>query len=168
MSIDMVTPNVRRGVLHALQVWGEAQTPAIRVQERSVRGPLSDTEDEIVILRHSAMRRRKTRGGQYRGVFVFEFHAVSKRGDLRTDKKTDRVHVLAGLLEREFQEKDLDIYNWVEGAPDTRLGSLQFDDASWRNGDQRATIFGDSVDYTMETPKVEHIVVTYIAHLNTA
>ena len=168
MSVDMVTPNVRRKVLDTLQTWGAAQDPAIRVQERSVRGPLRDDEDEVVILRHSAMKRRKTRAGQYRGVFVFEFHVVSKRGDLRSDRKTDRPSVIAALLEREFQEKDISIFNWVEGQPAAPLGTLQFDDASWRNGDQRATIFGASVDYTMETPKVEHIVLTYIAFLNTA
>lgn len=164
MTTELFNVNARRQVLHALQTWGESN--GITVKERTVRAPLLDTEDEAVILRHGAYRRRKTRGGQYRAAFVFEFHCMSLRGDLRDDKKTDRAALLASMIEKEFQYKDLSVYDHAGGQGGTLLGILQFGHASWRNADQRATIHGDSVEYSMETPKTEHTIVSYTAFLN--
>lgn len=165
MSTELIAVNARRQVHKLLTDWGE--TNGITTKVRTIRAPLEDDEDEAVVLRYGAYFRRKTRAGQYRAAFVFEFHCMSKRGDLRSDRKADRAAVLAAMIEAEFQEKDIDLLDYAGSSPDTRLGSLQFNLASWRNADQRATIHGDSVDYTMETPKVEHIVVSYTATINT-
>ena len=157
--------NIRRSILVALQAWGT--TNGVIVKVRSVRAPLDDDEDEAVILRYGVYRRRPTRVGQYKSVQVVEFHCLSKRGDLRTDQLTDRTEVLASMIEAEFQYKDLNVVDHVGSDPDTSLGVLQFLRGSWRNADSRGTIHGENVDYTLETPKVEHTVVSYTATLNT-
>lgn len=100
-------------------------------------------------------------------MFAFEFHCLSKRGDIRADGKADRATVLASLIEEEFLNKDLTVYDVVGGNLTEVVGVLQFRFGSSRVGDQRATIFGDSVDYSTETPKTEHWVVTVFANLNT-
>jgi hypothetical protein len=162
----MPVANALRYVAQALKDWGTAQ--GVAVGYRSLRDPLGleSDEDEKVILRPSAQRSPETRNGQSRHLFAIEFHCMSLRGDLRTDELADRAIVLASAIETEFAFKDIDIYDVVAGDATSKLGSLQFLEARWRNGDQRGTIIGDSVDYTLETPKVEHWVVTFTAALN--
>lgn len=155
--------NIRRQILAAARAWGVANSVPVKI--RSIRDPLGLDEDEAVILRWGIYRRRKTRSGQYRGLQIVEFHCVSKRGDLRVDRKADRADVLAALIEDEFHEKQIDLLDYIGQTPGV-LGSLQFGTGSWRNGDQRATVFRDGVDYTLETPKIEHVVVSYSATMN--
>jgi len=156
-----------RHVRKALQDWGEAND--VSVGFRNLRDPLDlELEDEKVLMRVMAQRSPIRRKGQSRHLFVFEFHCISKRGDLRSDGRTDRAEVLGSMLEQEFMEKDIAVYDVtaLQGGAGVPLGSLQFLSSSWRNGDQRGTIYGDSVDYTLETPKVEHWVVQMTASLN--
>ncbi len=150
----------------ALQNWGAANGVAIAF--KNIRDPLllEADEDEQVMMRITTVRGAETRGTQRRGMMVVEFHCMSKRGDLREDGLADRAEVLAGMVEMEFLHKDIDIFDvtGTEGA--ARLGSLQFLSSSWRNGDQRGTIYADGVDYSLETPKTEHWVVSMTAALN--
>lgn len=166
-----VTANCIRYAQKALTDWGVAQS--IPVGFKVIRDPLENEDpnglphNEKVIFRMSATHRPQRRDGQRRHLFAFEFHCLSKRGDLRLDEKADRANILASLIEEEFIGKDVEVYDVVGGNLTTVVGSLQFHRGSSRMGDQRATIFADGVDYTMETPKTEHWVVTVYASLNT-
>ena len=166
-----VTANCVRYAQKALSDWGVAT--GIPVGFRIIRGPLENDEpggtshDEKVIFRTSALHRPQRRRGQRRHLFAFEFHCMSKRGDLRLDEKADRANILASLIEEEFLNKDVTVFDAIGGNLSTVVGVLQFRKSSSRAGDQRGTIFGDGVDYTTETPKTEHWVVTVIASLNT-
>ena len=161
---DLVLANCRAHVLKELQDWGEANNVAIG--SRSVRAPLEEHENERVTLRYGIHVRKQTRSTQGRWIYVLEFHCLSLRGDLRTDHLHDRAGVLASMILEEFQDKDLEVYNTLGGAPSTRVGTLHFHKATLRNGDARGTVHGADVDYTLETPKTEHVVVTYTATLN--
>lgn len=160
-----VTANCIRYAQKTLADWGEANS--IPVGFKSIRDPLGPNEDEKVILRMSATRRPHRRRDQRRHQFIFQFHCLSKRGDLRIDACADRATILASMIEEEFLNKDVTVFDAVGGNLSTVLGVLQFRSASSQTGDQRATIFADSVDYTAETPKTEHWVVTVYASLNT-
>lgn len=157
------TANCIRYTQNALKEWGEANS--IPVGFKLIRDPLS-TDDEKVIFRVSAGRRKHAPRGQRRHLFMFEFHCLSKRGDLRLDGYADRANILASMIEEEFINKDLTVFDAV-GGTQAKVGVLQFHSATLRIGDQRATIFGDSVDYSAETPKTEHWVVTVMASLTT-
>ena len=166
-----VSANCIRYAQKALADWGTAQ--GIPVGFRAIRDPLNVAQDdgtqhdEKVIFRVSAHHRPQSRTGQRRHSFAFEFHCLSKRGDLRLDGQADRANILASLIEEEFLNKDVTVYDAVGGNLSTALGVLHFRRGSSRIGDQRGTIFGDSVDYSTETPKTEHWVVTVTASLNT-
>ncbi len=162
----MSVANALRYTKQALIDWGD--TNSVPVGFRSLRSPLLLSEDEVekVIMRVAAQRTFTTRAGQERHLFQIEFHCLSMRGDLRADGKADQALILASQIETEFRTKDIDIFDVVGASPSTSLGSLQFLEARWRNGDQRGTIIQDSVDYTLETPKVEHWVVSFTAALN--
>jgi hypothetical protein len=152
----------------AIQEWGAAN--GIQIAFKNIRDPLLLTadEDEQVMMRIASARGSESRGSQRRGAMVVEFHCLSHRGDLREDGQADRAEVLASMVEREFLHKDIDIFDvtGTEGGASVRIGSLQFLSSTWRNGDQRGTIYADGVDYSLETPKTEHWVVTMIATLN--
>ena len=153
-----------RYITKAFQDWGTAQ--GVTTALKMVRDPLDLAEDEQVMLRYAAGRGKESRGGQGRLALTVEFHCMSKRGDLRDDGQVDRATVLASMIEAEFLQKDIDVYDIVNGNADTKIGSLQFLSSTWRNGDQRGTIYADGVDYSLETPKTEHWVVTMTATLN--
>ena len=151
----------------ALQNWGT--TEGISVGFKNLRDPLTlESEDEKVILRVATNRSAEERNGQRRIMLVFEFHCLAKRGDLRDDGRTDRAEVLASMIEKEFLHKDIDVYDAaaLESTDRVKIGSLQFLESRWRNGDTRGTIYQDGVDYTLEQPKNEHWVVSMTAALN--
>ena len=163
----MSVVNAIRYTRKALQDWGTAE--GVPVGFKAVRDPITlETEDEKVTLRVSANRSAEQRNGQRRTLIVFEFHCLSKRGDLRDDGRMDRAEVLGSMIEQEFLHKDIDIYDVaaLDGGAGVKIGSLQFLECRWRNGDTRGTIYQDGVDYTLEQPKTEHWVVSMTAALN--
>lgn len=163
----MSTINAIRYARKALADWGTAN--GVATAFKVVRDPITlETEDEKVILRVAAARGQEQRRGQQRRMIAFEFHCMSKRGDLRDDGRMDRAEVLGSMIEQEFLHKDIDIYDVaaLEGGASVKIGSLQFLESRWRNGDTRGTIYQDGVDYTLEQPKTEHWVVSMTAALN--
>lgn len=125
-----------------------------------IRDPLKQAEeDECIQFRADAIRRPMSRTGDYRGVFGYEIHCWSKRGDLRNDDKTDRHILLACAVDAHFQELDLPIYDVVGGHSTTFLGNLQTHECDWHFRDKRNTVFGASVDYSLETPTTNQTVV---------
>lgn len=159
--------NAIRYTRQALKDWGTAQ--GVEVGFKALRDPLTlADDDEKVILRVAANRSVETRNGQKRTLLVFEFHCMSKRGELRDDGRFDRAEVLGSMIEEEFLHKDIDIYDVaaLNGGAGVKIGSLQFLESRWRNGASRGTIYQDGVDYTLEQPKNEHWVVSMTAALN--
>ena len=124
------------------------------------RDPLKEEdEDECIQFRLDTIRRLKQRTGDYYSVVGYEIHCWSKRGDLRTDEKTDRHILLACAVDAHFHELDLPIYDVVGGNSKTFLGNLQANESTWHFRDKRNTVFGSAVDYSLETPTTNQTVV---------
>lgn len=152
-----MTANIMRSVLLKTQVLGTSLS--VPVKNSNHRDPFDQDEVECLQLRFSMARRHKRRKDSGLWVVGFEIHCWSKRAEDRADHKTDRHVVLAGAVEDTFQELDLPIVDAVGGNTNTVLGILEMDETTTHFRDKRNTVFGTSVDYSVETPTSLQAVV---------
>lgn len=158
-NYDTVEANISRYILDRLQSAAATWTPAVAVKTADVRMPFSPaTEDEAVIFRFVTVRRPPERATVWSGIVGFEVHCMTKRGDLREDKKFDRHTILAGLVQKALRT-DIQIYDAVGGTK-AFIGVLEGIRSDMHIRDKRNTTFGAEVDYSVETPNTLQAVVT--------
>ena len=167
MSNEAVVANITRALLDHLTTWAATLVPPVAVKNSDIRDPLKEaTEDECFQFRFGLVRRQITPRGQGNYILGYEIHAWSKRAELRNDRATDRHTALASLAQEHFQELDLAVYDAVAGHRGTVIGCFQTLDTTLHFRDKRNTIFGTSVDYSIETPTTLQAAVEISGVLN--
>lgn len=152
--------NIIRYLLKETTDFGAARTPVVPVKDSNIRDPLNAaTENEALQFKFDMSRQPKRRQAAGTWIVGYEIHCWSKRAEDRADGLTDRHIVLASEVQEHFQELDLTIRDAVGGNTNTILGVLQTDDSTVHYRDKRNTIFGTSVDYSLETPTSLQAVV---------
>ena len=161
-----IAANISRALLKRVQVFGAAQTPAVVVKDSNLRDPLDQaTELECLQFKFNAAKQGQRRRGTIVMAVGYEVHAWSKRAEERTDQKTDRHMVIGSLVEDMIQDLDLEVKDYVDGAPAATIGVLQTIDTSLHFRDKSNRIFGSSVDYSVEAPTSMQAVVVVSALL---
>lgn len=159
MSYVGIEANMRRYALKAITDAAALWTPTVPVRDADVRAPFNPAEeDEALIFRWVTVRRPNSRVNTWSGLVGFEIHCMTKRGDLRQDKKTDRHIIMASNVETLYRA-DLQVYDAVNGNTNLLLGALQGLRTETHLRDKRNTVFGAAVDYSVETPNVMQAVV---------
>lgn len=159
MSYVGIEANIRRYLLKTLVVAGASWVPPVPVRDADVRAPFNPSiEDEAMVFRFVTVRRANSRANVWSGIVGFEVHCMTKRGDLRVDKKTDRHIIMASQVE-DLYRADIQIFDALNGDTNRFLGALQGLRTETHLRDKRNTVFGAAVDYSVETPNVMQAVV---------